>query len=448
MSANKENIFLRIYHSFFINESKEKRKNVARNFLFHLHPLNIPKMTIKFRHTFGLGGMSALLLVLLAITGILLRFFYLPFPAYAYESVLDIQERILFGGFLRNIHYWSATFLLIISFLHLLRVFFTRAFLPPRRFNWLIGLGLLFLILFSNYTGYLLPWDQLSYWAITVSTNMLSYIPFVGNALMHLLRGGKDVGAQTLIIYYNLHTGVIPLFVIFLMVWHFWRVRKAGGVVLPEEVQKKEKIEMAPAIPYLVYKEFVVALTLVAYIFVLALFFNAPLLDKANPALSPDPVKAPWYFLGVQELLLHFNPLFAIVIIPLIVVAAFFLIPYYSYQSTKTGVWFISLNARKIGAVSALTGFFLTIFAVLASEYFLHFDHWFPGLPPVISNGLLPFTIVFLVMALFYYWLKKKSDNRDEAIQSIFIFLLTSFIVLTLTALWFRGAGMLLSWPF
>ena len=133
MRGKKKSAFRRLYASFILSDSAEKRKNTARNFIFHLHPVNVPKSTLKFTHTFGLGGMSALLIVMLAFTGILLRFFYQPFPAYAYESVLNIQNHIIFGGFLRNIHYWSATFLLIIAVLHLLRVFFTRAFLPPRQ---------------------------------------------------------------------------------------------------------------------------------------------------------------------------------------------------------------------------------------------------------------------------------------------------------------------------
>jgi quinol-cytochrome oxidoreductase complex cytochrome b subunit len=431
-----------------LSDSAEKRKNTARNFIFHLHPVNVPKSTLKFTHTFGLGGMSALLIVMLAFTGILLRFFYQPFPAYAYESVLNIQYHIIFGGFLRNIHYWSATFLLIIAVLHLLRVFFTRAFLPPRQFNWIIGLLLLFLIMLSSYTGYLLPWDQLSYWAITVSTNMLSYIPFIGGALMHLLRGGNEVGAQTLLIYYNLHTGVIPLFIAALMAWHFWRVRKAGGVILPGGIADEEKKETAPVIPDLIYKEFVVALSLIAFIFTLALFFNAPLLAKANPALSPDPVKAPWYFLGIQELLLHFDPLFSVVIIPFAAMISLFLIPYYNYRSGKTGVWFISQNGKKLAGLSAAVSFFLTVFAVLISEYLLHFERWFPDLPLWLSNGLFPFALTAVVIGLFYYWLKRNNAETDEIIQSLFVFFLTGLIVLTLTALWFRGMGMLLTWPF
>ena len=447
MSDKKNGLLRGLIKSLYLNESKDKRKGAARNFIFHLHPVNVPEKTIKYTHTFGLGGMAALLIVMLGATGLLLRFFYQPFPAYAYDSVLTIQDRIIFGGFLRNIHYWSGTFLLIVAFLHLLRVFFTRAFLPPRQFNWIIGLLLLFLIMLSNYTGYLLPWDQLSYWAITVSTNMLSYIPLIGNMLMHLLRGGAEVGARTLIIYYTLHTGVIPLLILLLMAWHFWRVRKAGGVVLPGGDENGQNIEQVPAIPNLVYKEFVAALALIAFIFTLSVFFDAPLLDKANPALSPDPVKAPWYFVGVQELLLHFDPLFSIVIIPLIAMSAVLLIPYYRYSSTRTGIWFISPKGRKSAEISAVAGAVLTIFAVVISEYWLHFDRWLPALPLSISNGLVPFVIVAGVIILFYYWLKGKSSDSDELIQAMFVFLLTAFFVLTITALWFRGAGMALSWP-
>ena len=144
----------------------------------HLHPKRVTEASVQFNRTFGLGGMAALLIVIQIITGVLLRFYYAPYPAEAYNSILFLKNQVLFGQFIRNIHYWSGVFLLMIAFLHFIRVFFTGAYRDIRNINWLLGLVLLILVVLLNFTGYLLPWDQLAYWAITVSTNIIGYLPF------------------------------------------------------------------------------------------------------------------------------------------------------------------------------------------------------------------------------------------------------------------------------
>ncbi len=280
----------------------------------HLHPARVNELSIRFNRTFGLGGMAALLIVIQIITGILLRFYYTPIPAEAYNSVVFTKNQVLFGQFIRNIHYWSGVFLLLIAFMHFLRVFLTGAYREERKINWLFGLFLLVLIVLLNFTGYLLPWDQLAYWAITVSTNIIGYLPFVGESLRTMIIGGKELNADTLRTFFTFHTAVLPFLLLILVLYHFWRVRKAGGVLLPET---EEKPEMVPTMPNLVFKEFIVALVLIAVLFTFAALFNAPLLEKANPAYSLNPTKAPWYFAGVQELLMHFHPFFAAFIIPI-----------------------------------------------------------------------------------------------------------------------------------
>jgi len=159
-----------------LKPDKTKFKTI-NNILLHLHPASIPEGAIQFNRTFGLGGMAALLIVIQFITGIMMRFYYEPLPGNAYDSIIHLQNNVLFGQFIRNIHHWSGMFVVPIVFLHLLRIFYTGAFQNKRKINWLIGLALLMLVIFSNFTGYLLPWDQLAYWAITVSTAILQYIP-------------------------------------------------------------------------------------------------------------------------------------------------------------------------------------------------------------------------------------------------------------------------------
>jgi len=285
--------------------------------------------------------MAFVLVTLLLGTGLLLKFYYLPSPENAYTSVLYLQKSVLFGRLIRNIHHWSANILLVVVFLHFLRVFFTGAFHPPRQFNWIIGLSLFFTVLLSNFTGYLLPWDQLSFWAITICTAMFNYIPGAGLWLQEMIRGGPEVGPYTLTNFYAIHTVILPAVIIIFIPFHFWRVRKAGGLVIPRtpEEANETRGEMVPSIPNLIVREIAMALILIAFILVVSAFFNAPLEGKANPGLSPNPTKAPWYFLGFQEILLHFSPLIALFFIPVLMIIALISIPYISYPSSTAGVW-------------------------------------------------------------------------------------------------------------
>ncbi|MCB0753705.1 MAG: cytochrome b N-terminal domain-containing protein, partial [Ignavibacteriae bacterium] len=189
MTNKDKNIFNKFKKSIYqgsLNPTSEqdRLRLIFKSLILHLHPPTINEKVIKFNHTFGLGGMAVVLICIQFITGLLLRFSYEPFPGRAYDSILHLQNNILFGQLIRNLHHWSAVFLIIIVLLHLLRVFFTGAFHDKRQFNWVLGVILFLIIIFSNFTGYLLPWNQLSYWAITVSTSMLEYIPFIGTFLM------------------------------------------------------------------------------------------------------------------------------------------------------------------------------------------------------------------------------------------------------------------------
>jgi quinol-cytochrome oxidoreductase complex cytochrome b subunit len=303
----------------------DKRKKTSSGLLLHLHPRRVKESTLRFSLTFGLGGMAALLVVIQVVTGLLLKFHYEPSPENAYNSILNLQDSLMFGRLLRNIHHWSAIALLWIVFLHMLRVIFTGAYGKPRHVTWILGLALLILAVLANFTGYLLPWDQLSYWAVTVSTSLLSYVPLAGEALRQTLLGGKEVGQPTLTNFFNLHTGVIPLMIILLMGYHFWKIRRAGGVIVAEKDSDSNIVDTRP---HLVYREFVVAIVLLAAVFLLGSLIDAPLRERANPFFSPNPAKAPWYFMGLQELLIHFHPFFAVVVLPLTVLTAALWLPF------------------------------------------------------------------------------------------------------------------------
>ncbi len=416
-----------------------------RNLLLHLHPSKIHEPAIRFTRTFGLGGMAALLIIIQIMSGVMLRFYYTPTPAGAYDSVLFLKNQVLFGPFIRNIHHWSGVFLIIISFLHFLRVFFTGAYQGIRRINWLFGLILLVLVVFSNFTGYLLPWDQLAYWAITVSTNIIGYIPLAGDALRSWIIGGKELNAGTLQTFYTIHTAVLPFLLLILIIYHFWRVRKAGGVMLPENPQKSE---MVPVMPDLVYKEFIVSLVLIAVVFTFAAFFSAPLLEKANPAYSMNPTRAPWYFAGVQELLMHFHPVFAAFIIPGFVAVFLAWIPFFRYKEPLNGQWFISGKGKNSARSAALFAVFVTLSGIIFNTYVLNFEIALPGIPPVITNGIIPLAILLLLTAGYYrLFVKHAGLSRQELVQAFFTFIFMAFIVLTITGIFFRGKDMELTWP-
>ncbi len=301
------------------------------NFFFHLRPRKIPARALHFTLTWGLGGAAALMIFLQLLTGLLLNFAYEPFPVQGYHSVQHIQTDLFLGQLIRNMHHWTGHFLVIVVSLHLLRVFFSGAYFSPRRRSWYSGLTLLFLVLIANFTGYLLPWDQLAFWAVTIAASMLAYIPIVGLQLQELILGGGEVNGATLHIFHSFHTTLLPLGFLFFMSYHFWRVRKAGGV----KVDRGNKQDMLPAVPELLVRELSFAAVVTSFLLLFAMFFDAPLTAIANPGLTPETVKAPWYFLWLQELLLHMQPALALCVLPLAFAFFLLLLPFFGQKEEK-----------------------------------------------------------------------------------------------------------------
>lgn len=425
-------------------ENLKAKKGRARNLVLHLHPPRVSKESIRFTLTFGLGGMAAVLFLLQVFTGILLRFAYIASPAEAYDSIVTLQDSILFGKLIRNLHHWSGIFFVLVTFLHWLRTFYTGAFNWERRWNWVIGIVLMVLAIFSNFTGYLLPWDQLAFWAITVSTSMLNYVPLIGSQLASVVRGGNEVGAPTLLIFYNFHTAILPITLVILMGFHFWRVRKNKGVVVDQNSPK----EMVPADPDLVTKELTVGLVLIAFVLLTSIFFNAPLQERADPAFSPNPAKAPWYFMGVQELLLHFHPFFSAVLIPTFFLAAMFWLPFSKFSNTHQGIWFLSEKGKKLTIAAVVTAVLFIPSGVVLNEYIFDFEVWMETIPAFISNGLTPFILIGIILTAWFLFIKSRfKPDKSELILFIFTFAMTAYAMLTFIGIWFRGPGMVLSWP-
>jgi len=408
-------------------------------FLLHLHPKKVERKAIEFNRTFGLGGIAALLFVILFVTGMMLRFAYVPSASGAYDSIVRLRDQVIFGQLLRSMHYWSAMLLVVVSFLHLARTFYSQAIYNERRKNWLYGLLLMFFVVSSNFTGYLLPWDQLSFWAVTIMTNMLSYIPLVGESLANMVRGADAVTEETLLRFYNFHTGLLPLLMVFFMSIHFWLVRKAKGVAIPPS-EKEEKVD---TLPHLVYKEVFTALVVTLVLLLFSFFVDAPLLDKAKPLVSPNPSKAPWYFMGFQELLMHMHPAFASFLIPLFVIEFFIIIPFLPYQRINEGVWFYSEKGKQLAIQSAIFAGCFTLFIIIVDDLLLDFSGWLSGLPLLITEGVIPVILFFVPTAAFIRYVKKKhqADRMELVIASVTI-ILVSYIVMTLVGSLLRGEGM------
>lgn len=455
-SAEVPSLIRRIFISIFPDSlapgtDVQRKRFFLKNLPLHFRPISIPEKTLYFRLSWGLGGMAAMLVILQMGTGILLKFAYEPTPVSAYTSVQTLISEVPFGRLVRNLHHWGANLLVLIAFLHMLRTYFTGAFHPPRQFNWIIGLTLFCIVLLVNLTGYLLPWDQLAYWALTVSTGMLNYVPFIGPPLQQIILTDGELGAHTLRIFFAVHTAVLPVFLGMLMAFHFWRVRKAGGlVVLREPGQTPEaNPKQLPTIPNLMVREAAVASVLVAIVFVMAAFIDAPLDQAANPGLSPNPTKSPWYFAGIQELLLHLHPTFAVAVIPLLILIAMIAIPYLKYNNNTSGIWFVSVSGRRAGVISFAVALIATLLLIIADDFLIQPANGFVLWSPVVKNGLLPIGLLSAAIFGFYRIMKQYfASDKNEAIQAVFILLATALVVMTVIGVWFRGPGMKLIWPF
>jgi quinol-cytochrome oxidoreductase complex cytochrome b subunit len=215
-------------------------------FFLHIHPVKVKTHTLKISYTWGLGFISFFLFVVLVVTGIWLMFYYVPSVDTAYTDIQNLETGVTFGMLMRNMHRWAAHLMVLTVFLHLCRVFFTGGYKHPREFNWVIGVALWAVTLLLSYTGYLLPWDQLAYWASTVGTNMAGTVPLIGEKLRLLLLGADEAGQASLIRFYTLHIAVLPVVITILIGVHFWRIRKDGGLSRPMESTENEPVEVVP----------------------------------------------------------------------------------------------------------------------------------------------------------------------------------------------------------
>ena len=229
-----------IFRQGYPRNEENRAKVIVNSWFLHIHPVKVKMHTLKISYTWGLGVISFFLLLVLGVTGVWLMFFYVPSVERAFTDMQNLETVVTFGMLMRNMHRWAAHLMVVTVFLHMCRVFFTGGYKHPREFNWVIGVILWVLTLMLSLTGYLLPWDQLSYWAITVSTNIVGVIPLIGDKLRLLLLGASEAGPNALIRFYTLHVILLPIVMFILIGVHFWRIRKDGGLSSPLENNENE----------------------------------------------------------------------------------------------------------------------------------------------------------------------------------------------------------------
>jgi quinol-cytochrome oxidoreductase complex cytochrome b subunit len=232
-SIRRSSAFRSLFRVPYPADERSRALAVMNNVFLHIHPVRVRQHAVKFAYTFCLGGLSFFLFLVLTITGVYLMFFYVPSATSAYSDILRIQSEIVFGLLTRNIHRWAAHLMVFFVFLHMMRVFYHGAYKPPREFNWVVGVVLLLLTVLLSFTGYLLPWDQIAYWAITIGGNMANYFPIFNRVGQLLVFGGIEVGQNTLLRFYVLHVILLPLAAAIFLAIHFWRIRKDGGISGP-----------------------------------------------------------------------------------------------------------------------------------------------------------------------------------------------------------------------
>ena len=379
-----KNVWMSIFRNPLPSSDRGRAATSFSNFFLHIQPVRVSKQALRPTYTMGLGLISFFLFVILTVTGILLMFYYVPSTTQAYDRMLDLRSSVAFGIILRNMHRWAAHAMVAVVFLHMCRVFLTGSYKPPREFNWLIGVTLFILTLFSSFTGYLLPWDQLAFWAITVGTSIAAYAPFIGKSVKFLLLGDATVGQEALLRFYVLHVVVLPTILTMFVAIHFWRIRKDGGLAKPEEsapVPVPVSVEIEQAVPVvasaavvaaesaprrftiqglvrgpfvkvgkleedtvfswpnLLIAELVVLLITIIGVMAVSIFFNAPLEHPVNVMHPPNPAKAPWYFLGLQEQV-SYSAFWGGVGVPGIELLLLALVPYIDRGKAGVGRWF------------------------------------------------------------------------------------------------------------
>ncbi len=465
------------------------------NFFLHIQGVKTHVNTLRPTYTFGLGLISFFLLIITVASGVLLMVYYNPSIENAYNSVKDINYVVTAGKLLRNIHKWGGEGMIIFVMLHMARVFYTCSYKAGREFNWVVGIMLLILTFGINLSGYMLPWDQLSYWALVIVANIIQspreitdslgitrYLD-IGGFFKELFLGGLTAGKESLTRVYLLHIMLLPIFLFIFLGVHFWRIRKDGGLTKPESftpeegdifyVSPPEKrggiftthktyglMELAhgktPAVdrdientvlswPNLLLAELAVFMLTLAGVVVYSFYIDAPLKELANPLIPENPAKAPWYFLGLQELL-SYSAFMGGVGLPGIALLGLALIPYLDREQDHVGIWFSGKQGRIIALEALIVGAAVVIGILAFVVNFGWFRNWWPEIPQMLITLINPGNIwVGFMIAWSIFVIKRTGSTRMGAI-ALFTMFLVSYVLFTAMGTYFRGPNWEFFW--
>jgi len=462
---------------------------IFTNFFLHILPARIHRYSLQLKATLGLGVISLVLFGLLTFTGIALMIYYKPSTVAAYDSMKDIQYVVPTGRLMRNIHRWGAHAMVACVMLHMARVFFTGAYKQPREFNWVVGIALLVLTLGLSFTGYLLPWDQLAFWAVTIGsaiaespkevTDTLGITSWfdIGGMTKHLLLGANHVGQEALTRFYLLHVIVLPLATSALIGLHFWRIRKDGGLTHPQSEDelpadldtasgqiilgtpesapsktyglmaivpgKTPAVDRAlantiPAWPNALYAIGALSMLTMAAMLLLGYFFDAPLAELANPAVPENPAKAPWYFLGLQEMV-SYSAFMGGIGIPTLVVIGLSLMPYLDRERSHIGEWFGGHAGQKVCWISALVTFVVVVGVLAFTVNYGWLRNAYPSIDQWVITLVNPGTVLLLALAIWSFGVTWVTDSTRMGTLAMFSCLLVGFVILTYFATVHRG---------
>src|SRR5438552_1839846 len=337
-----------VYTSIFRHKHDDTPRNralgVLSNVFLHLHPAKINRDAVRYSFTWGMGGITFYLFFVLTLTGVLLMFYYHPSKVQAFRDVLYLEHDVPFGKLLRNMHRWAAHLMVIAVELHMFRVFLTGSYKKPREFNWNVGVILLVLTLLLSFTGYLLPDDQLGFWAVTVGTNMARATPLLG----HEGPFGQQLGMTP---YNDVRFGLL------------------GGSIVDANALLRSYIWL-----FLLRIEFLAAIIVTIILMVWPITLNAPLEEPANPNLTMNPAKAPWYFLGLQEMLVYFDPWIAGVVMPTLIIFGLMVIPY--IDTNPLGAGYYTWKQRKFAIGTFLFGFIILWVSMIFIGTFIRGPGW------------------------------------------------------------------------
>ena len=444
------------------DDNRKRLGRINRNFFLHIHANKVHPHSLKASYTFGLGVILGFLFMVMILTGVILMMNYTPSIERAYNSVKDIVFVVPGGRYIRNMHRWAAHGMVLVSFLHLIRVFLTGGYLTGRRLNWIIGVCILVVVLFMNFSGYLLPWDQLAFWAVTIGSNIaasfreltdilgITQVLDIGGFIKKLLIGDAAVGQAALSRFFMLHVIFLPVTLIVLSGVHFWRIRKDGGVSRPMEqtggqgdnTRGEDKFFSWPVV---MWAELAILLLTVAALLVMAFLFDAPLMERANPDFAENPAKSPWYFLGIQELV-SYSAFAGGVIIPILFLVFLISIPYIDREDQNLGIWFSGTTGRRLTWQSLVFSSIVTALLVFILVRFGWFRSWFPDIPQIVIMLINPATLSALFYVLWAVWIKQRTKSSRMSAIALFTCTMTGFIIYTAIGIWFRGPNWEFYW--